>query len=272
VLATALGKFEEAEAHFDQAIQFDQLAGATPWVAYAKFELARMLFKRGDRSDLDRAFEMADQARDTAKNLHMKLLEMRATGLVAKIAIPATTRSASGAASGTPQLQRQRVIASVMFVDIVGSTEHVAALSDSRWVEVRTRFFELTRVQVGKFLGREIDTAGDSMLALFDQPIAAIRAAFAIAAGARTLALQVRAGIHFGEIELVDRDAAGIAVHIGARVASFAAANEVVVSSTVRDMMAGGDIKFADRGTHVLKGVPGEWRLYAVESYPHSEI
>ncbi|MGH7936349.1 MAG: adenylate/guanylate cyclase domain-containing protein, partial [Chthoniobacterales bacterium] len=270
MLATALGNFDEAEVHFDQAIQFDQLAGATPWVAYAKFELARMLLKRGDPSDLNRAVEIAGQVRDTAKSLHMNLLEMRVTALIAKTDLPvtATGRRASANDSDTVRPRRQRVIASIMFVDIVGSTERVAALSDRRWVDVRAKFFELLREQLHKFLGREIDTAGDSMLALFDRPASAIRAAFAISSGAQSLALQVRAGIHFGEVELVDGDVAGIAVHIGARAAAFASASEVIVSSTVRDMMAGGDIKFVDRGTHVLKGVPGEWRLYAVESNP----
>ena len=152
-----------------------------------------------------------------------------------------------------------------MFVDIVSSTEHVAEMRDRQWVGVRGRFFELLRKELTNFGGREIDTTGDGMLAIFDHPGAAIRSAFSMSAGAQNLGLQMRAGIHTGECEIIENDIAGIAVHIGARVASCAGANEVVVSSTVRDLMTGGDIRFTELGTQVLKGIPGEWTLYTVE-------
>jgi class 3 adenylate cyclase len=157
------------------------------------------------------------------------------------------------------------VVATLLFIDIVSSTEHVTKLRDRRWVELRRSFLELIRKQLASFNGREIDTAGDGMLAIFVQPAAAIDCAFAMSQGVQKLGLQMRAGIHTGECELVGGDAIGIAVHIGARVAAQAAPNEVMVSSTVRDLLVGGEITFVDRGVSALKGIPGDWRLYAVE-------
>jgi class 3 adenylate cyclase len=167
-------------------------------------------------------------------------------------------------------MPQQRVVATIMFVDIVGSTQHVAEMTDRLWVKERERFFQLLRQALINFGGREIDTAGDGMLAIFDGPAAAIRSAFAMSKGAQKLGLQLRTGIHTGECEFVGDDVAGIAVHIGARVANFAEADEVIVSSTVRDLMVGGDIGFADRGTHTLRGIPGQWRLYSVEQPPET--
>jgi class 3 adenylate cyclase len=161
--------------------------------------------------------------------------------------------------------ESQRVVATLLFIDIVSSTEHVSKLRDRRWVELRRSFFELIRKQLAGFNGREIDAAGDGMLAIFDHPAAAIHCAFAMSQGVEKLGLQMRAGIHTGECELVGGDAIGIAVHIGARVAAQAGPNEVMVSSTVRDLLVGGEIRFVDRGVSELKGIPGEWRLYAVE-------
>jgi len=132
------------------------------------------------------------------------------------------------------------------------------------------RHHELVRRQLVRFRGREVDTAGDGFLASFDGPARAIRCATAIVEGVRALGLEVRAGLHTGECELLDGKVAGIAVHTGARVASHAAPGEVLVSSTVKDLVAGSGITFQDRGTHELHGVPGEWHLYAVEALPMS--
>jgi len=174
------------------------------------------------------------------------------------------TISSSQALAGVSG-QSQRIVATILFIDIVSSTEHVTKLRDRGWVELRRSFFELIRKQLASFDGREIDAAGDGMLAIFDRPAAAVRCAFAMSQGVEKLGLQMRAGIHTGECELVGGDAIGIAVHIGARVAAQAGPNEVMVSSTVRDLLVGGEITFVDRGFSVLKGIPGEWRLYAVE-------
>jgi class 3 adenylate cyclase len=157
-----------------------------------------------------------------------------------------------------------RVLATVMFTDIVGSTER-AAEGDRAWRELLQSHHELVRRQLVRFRGKEVDTAGDGFLASFDGPARAVRCAQAVVEGVGVLGLEVRAGLHTGECELLDGKVAGIAVHTGARVASHAQPGEVLVSSTVKDLVAGSGLAFQDRGTHELKGVPGEWRLYAVE-------
>ena len=158
-----------------------------------------------------------------------------------------------------------RVLATVLFTDIVGSTERAAVLGDRAWHELLDRHHELVRRQLVRFRGKEVNTAGDGFFANFDGPARAIRCAQAIVEGVHALGLEVRAGLHTGECELLDGKVAGIAVHTGARVASHAVPGEVLVSSTVRDLVAGSGLTFQDRGSHELKGLPGEWRLFAVE-------
>ena len=158
-----------------------------------------------------------------------------------------------------------RVLATVMFTDIVGSTERAAELGDSRWRDLLSDFYAAVRKELTMFRGREVNTAGDGLLATFDGPARAIRCACSVRERVHPLGLKVRAGLHTGECELIGDDIGGIAVHIGARVAATAAADEVLVSSTVKDLVAGSGIKFADRGAHSLKGVPGEWRLFSVQ-------
>ena len=161
-----------------------------------------------------------------------------------------------------------RVLATVLFTDIVGSTERAIELGDAGWRELLETHHALVRRQLARFRGREIDTAGDGFFASFDGPARAIRCACSIADGVRELGLDVRAGLHAGECELVDGKVGGIAVHIGARVAANAKAGEVVVSGTVKDLVAGSGIPFEDRGAVELKGIPGEWRLFSV-AQPH---
>ena len=163
------------------------------------------------------------------------------------------------------RLQPDRVLATVMFVDIVGSTERAAALGDARWRDLLDRYYAAIRKELSAFRGNEMDRAGDGLLATFDGPARAIRCACSVRERVRQLGLQVRIGLHTGECELVGEGVGGIAVHIGARVAATAAADEVLVSSTVRDLVAGSGLKFADRGVHALKGLPEQWRLYCVE-------
>jgi class 3 adenylate cyclase len=160
--------------------------------------------------------------------------------------------------------ETDRVLATVLFTDIVGSTERAAELGDAAWKELLERHHEVVRSELRRFRGREIDSAGDGFLATFDGPARAIRCAQAIADGVRGLGLEVRAGLHTGEIELAGRQIRGIAVHIGARVAAVADPGGVYVSSTVKDLVAGSGIEFEDRGARRLKGVPSEWRLFAV--------
>lgn len=157
-----------------------------------------------------------------------------------------------------------RVLATVLFTDVVGSTELAVEVGDRRWHELLTAYYSLTRRNLERFRGREIDTAGDGFLATFDGPARAIRCACAIAHEAPQLGLQIRAGLHTGEFELYEDKVRGLAVHIGARVMSLAPAGTVLVSSTVKDLVAGSGIQFEDRGVHQLKGIPGDWRLFSV--------
>jgi class 3 adenylate cyclase len=158
-----------------------------------------------------------------------------------------------------------RVLATVLFTDIVGSTAIAAEVGDANWRKRLEAHHALIRRQLSRFRGVEVDTAGDGFFASFDGPARAIRCACAIVEAVRELNLEVRAGLHTGECERVDGKMSGIAVHIGARVAAEARPGEVLVSSTVRDLVAGSGIGFSERGFAELKGVPGEWRLFAVE-------
>ena len=159
-----------------------------------------------------------------------------------------------------------RILATILFTDLVDSTARAVELGDRAWRELLTRHNERVRRQLVRFRGREVDSAGDGFFASgFDGPARAIRCARAIVDSVHELGLDVRAGLHTGECELVDGKIAGIAVNIGARVAGQAAPGEVLVSSTVKDLVAGSGLGFRDRGSHELKGIPGEWRLYAVD-------
>lgn len=162
-----------------------------------------------------------------------------------------------------PVNEPERVLATVLFSDIVGSTERAAKLGDRRWAELLAAHYAVVRRELGRHRGLEIDTAGDGFLASFDGPARAVRCAQAIHAGLAPLDVHVRIGLHTGECERIGDKLGGIAVHIGARVAALATSGEVLVSGTVHDLVAGSGIAFADRGLKVLSGVPGEWRIYA---------
>src|ERR1700757_783010 len=159
-----------------------------------------------------------------------------------------------------------RALATVLFTDIVSSTERAAMLGDDAWTRTLDRHDALVAHEVERHRGREINTTGDGMLVTFDGPARAVRCAQAICGAVRSLGIEVRAGLHTGEIELRGDDIGGIAVHIGQRVSALAGPGEVLVSSTVKDLVAGSGITFADRGSHVLKGVPDEWRVFAVKN------
>ena len=162
-----------------------------------------------------------------------------------------------------PALEPHRVLATVLFTDIVGSTQRAAEMGDARWQSLLGEHHRAVRRQLERFGGHEIDTSGDGFLATFDGPARAIRCAVAIRDALAEIGLEVRAGLHTGEIELRGDDIAGLAVHIGARISALAGAGEVLVSSTVKDLVAGSGISFEDRGSQVLKGVPGEWHVFA---------
>ena len=158
-----------------------------------------------------------------------------------------------------------RVLATVLFTDIVGSTEKAATLGDHRWRDLLDNHHATIQNNLTRFRGRKVKTTGDGILATFDGPARGVRCACAISEETRPLGIEVRAGLHTGECEMIGDDVGGIAVHIGARVAALAGAGEVLVSSTVKDLVAGSGLRFGDRGSQALKGVPGEWHIFAVE-------
>ena len=173
----------------------------------------------------------------------------------------ATERFISGI---TARKGSERVLATVLFTDIVGSTELAARLGDSAWRELLQRHHAIVRRELARFQGRELDTAGDGFFAAFDGPARAVQAAAALREPLREIGLEVRAGLHTGECEVSDGKVVGIAVSIGARISSLAGAGEVLVSSTVKDLVAGSGLRFEDRGAHELKGIPDTWNLFAL--------
>jgi len=157
-----------------------------------------------------------------------------------------------------------RVLSTVLFTDTVGATERAANMGDRSWHDLLDAHHALVRRKLGAYRGREIDTAGDGFLAAFDGPARAIRCAYAVSSGVRSLGIEVRAGLHTGECEIMGDKPGAIAVHTGARIAALARPGEVLVSSTVKDLVAGSNLSFHDRGAQSLKGVPGSWHLFAV--------
>ena len=166
---------------------------------------------------------------------------------------------------GLNPVETDQVLATVLFTDIVDSTAKLVALGDRRWRDLLLQHHSLVRRQLVRFDGHEIDTAGDGFFASFDGPARAIRCGCAILDAVRVTGLEVRVGLHTGECELVEGKVAGIAVHIGARVAAAAQSGQVLVSSTVKEVVAGSGITFREQGARALRGVPGEWSLYSVE-------
>jgi class 3 adenylate cyclase len=160
--------------------------------------------------------------------------------------------------------EADRVLTTVLFTDIVGSTQRVSEVGDRRWAELLSAHDDVFRRELGRFRGHEVDTAGDGFFATFDGPARAARCALALVDAVRPLGLEIRAGLHTGEVEIADGARRGVAVHIGQRILAQADGGEVLVSSTVKDLVAGSGIAFADRGLHELKGVPEEWRLFQV--------
>src|SRR5581483_10252077 len=163
------------------------------------------------------------------------------------------------------RVELEQALATILFVDIVRSTEKAARLGDARWTQVMGHYYAAVRRELKTLRGKEVVTTGDGLLATFKAPDAGIRCAAAIRAAVRTLGLEIRVGLHAGEYQVSGAEVVGLAFHIGARVAEKARAGEVLVSSAIRDMMSQSQIRFKERGVHQLKGVPGRWRLYRVE-------
>ena len=197
------------------------------------------------------------RARDYAKAAIARRRSHRYEPLAASIAI--RRRPANRGA------ELERAIATILFVDIVRSTEKAARLGDSRWTQVMNHYYAAVRRELKTLRGKEVVTTGDGLLATFGTPAAGVRCATSIREAVRTLGLEIRVGLHAGEYEVSGADMIGLAFHIGARVAAKARAGEVLVSSAVKDLMSQSQIRFSDRGAHQLKGVPKRWRLYLVE-------
>jgi class 3 adenylate cyclase len=178
---------------------------------------------------------------------------------------PLTGNIAARRRSAAPDAELKQALATILFVDIVRSTEKAARLGDSRWTQVMKHYYAAVRRELKSLRGREVVTTGDGLLAMFRAPAAGVDCATAIREAVRTLGLEIRAGLHAGEYEVSGKEVVGLALHIGARVAAKARAGEVLVSSAVRDLLSKSKIRFRDRGLHQLKGVPNRWRLYRVE-------
>jgi class 3 adenylate cyclase len=188
-----------------------------------------------------------------------RIFQLLIPGLPTDFAPLQTLDAHPGLRSGS---EGERVLATVLFTDMVGATERVVALGDRHWREVLVQHRVLVRRELTHYGGHEVDTVGDSFFATFDSPASAVRCACAICAAVKELGIEVRIGVHTGEVEHEGEDLFGITIHIGSRVTNLAGPGEVLVSSTVRDLVAGSGITFTDRGTHILRGIPGEWRLF----------
>ena len=194
-----------------------------------------------------------------------KLVELPGAGIYPGANDPGLVETIAEFVTGErPVIEVDRILTTVLFTDIVGSTELAAKVGDHRWSEILNAHNEVVRSELHHFRGQEIDTAGDGFFAIFDGPARAIRCARAIRDGLRSHGLEIRAGLHTGEVELVDAGVRGLTVHIGARIGATAKANQILVSRTVADLIVGSGIKLDDQGEHTLKGVPGAWRLFAV--------
>jgi class 3 adenylate cyclase len=208
-----------------------------------------------------------EQGRYLAEHIEgARFVELRGLGVALDAADPQVLDEVTEFLTGArPSPQIDRILTTVLFTDIVSSTERLASLGDQQWVAVLDAHDTLVRNALARFRGREIKMTGDGFHAVFDGPARAIRCAQAITAAVRSLGVDVRAGLHTGECEVRGDDVAGLAVHIAARVGTVAEPEEVLVTSTVKDLVAGSGIDFVDRGEHQLKGVPGSWRLFSVE-------
>src|SRR6266571_8471925 len=188
-----------------------------------------------------------------------RIFQLLIPGLPADFAPLQTLDSRTGLRAGS---EGERVLTTVLFTDMVGATERVVALGDRHWREILVQHRVLVRREFAHYGGHEVETVGDGFFATFDSPASAVRCACAICEAVKELGIEVKIGVHAGEVEHEGEDLIGITVHIGSRVTNLAGPGGVLVSSTVRDLMAGSGITFTDRGTHILRGIPGEWRLF----------
>jgi class 3 adenylate cyclase len=261
MLATVAKIWDEAEGHFEVALQLSQSMDSRPWFARSQHFYARMLMSRSLENDLERAELLNRSSLAIARSLKMKALEQRSRDLAQRF-----SDSRAQKAGDIQPVSSGRTLSTVLFIDMVGSTELAAKQGDKQWLQTLNRYFSIIRGVLFKFSGREINRTGDGLLAIFNQPGTAIVAARELIGQLASLDLQVRAGVHTGEFEWNGHDVAGIAIHIGARLGSMARGGEILVSGTVKELVVGSGISFLDRGYHSLRGVPGQWQIFQVES------
>jgi class 3 adenylate cyclase len=271
LLATTMQLFDRAQVHFEAAIRWNLKLGARPSLARSKLRYAAMLLERGDFGDPEHAAELANEVYVTAQSLKMKMLvdeakEMNARAKSAVSVQKAASKHRRLSSTDGSASRSGTILATFLFIDLVASTEKVAELGDRLWANRLSEYYRIVRENLAKHGGREVNTAGDGFLAAFDTPARAVRCAALVREGLQSISLEARFGVHAGECELVGDDFAGLAVHIGARVAAMAGSGELLVSSTVRDLMVGSDVTFVDRGLRKLKGLSEEWRIYLAKT------
>ena len=240
--------------------------GGRAFVTRTQLQYAKMLLARGERGDRAKALSLMSSAFEGASQFGMKTLQDEARRLMARVNDSTGDDVQAPLISPThiADAATERRVSTMMFLDIVNSTEHAARVGDGEWKRILDQYFAIVRSELKKFRGSEIDTSGDGFFVLFGGPGQAIRCACAIRASLLNAGLQIRVGIHTGECEFSGEKVVGIAVHIGARVIGKAEPGEVIVSATVKELVAGAGHEFSDRGVHELRGIPGEWRLFAV--------
>jgi class 3 adenylate cyclase len=263
MLATLLERYDEAQLHFESAIAMHANMRARPLLAHTQYRYGEMICRRANAGDRDRAIELVQTALATADLLGMKALAGRARTLAHKLTIsswPPVPRAPGNLQppAGIPGL------VTVLFVDVVGSTEIAARLGDRQLRDLLSQFYAIARKSFAARNGREVENPGDGFLAVFEQVAPALAAACEIRDAVRELGIEVRAGLHTGECEWLGDQAVGLAVHIGARVAAAANPSDVFVTQTVLDLAKDTSFAFNEAGSHTLKGVPGSWDLYRI--------
>jgi class 3 adenylate cyclase len=262
LLATTLLDVQGARRHFEAALKAHSEMGASVWVLRTQLHYARMLLSLSN-ADRGTAIELLDACRRDATALGLQNTAQQAAALAEGREV-AKAASASGQTVAAGETRPGRILATILFVDVINSTVHAARLGDRRWGDLLDSFYAIVRRAIRQRAGREISSEGDGFLAIFDRPLDGLECALDIRRSVARVGLEVRAGLHTGECEFVGNDIRGLSVHIGARVAALAGPGEVMTSSTTRDLTVGSALRFVDRGAHELKGIADPWRLYSV--------
>jgi class 3 adenylate cyclase len=260
MLQATKASLDEAFSELGFALQCAKRMGSRPLEARVMYEQASVLSRRnGSDSDVSEALRLKASALATAKALGMRALEE-------KLELLGMAPTVIESFLLTPQKDHP-ISAAILFVDMVASTKRALELRNRRWAVLVQSYYDLVRSEIRTHRGKEIHTTGDGFLLIFDAPTRALRCVSGIREASRDLGIDIRAGLHIGEFEFIDGDIAGASVHVAARVAAAAPPGEVLVTSTVKDILIGSDVEFDDRGLYTLKGVPEQWRLYSARTH-----